>query len=85
MGKGGVYIMAKTKVKTRSADPINTKMLMVLVIGIVAGFFGGFFFARDRYTDKIASISEMNMEKAVTIDSLNRQVEVLGASTKAGN
>lgn len=75
--------MAKAKTRTGSSDPVNSTVIVVLVIGIVAGFFGGFLFARDRYTDKIASISEMNMEKAVTIDSLEQQIQVLGASTKA--
>lgn len=76
--------MARSKTKVRrSSDPVNPTVLVVLVIGVVAGFFGGFLFARDRYTDKIASISEMNMERAVTIDSLNQQIQVLGASTQA--
>lgn len=74
--------MAKIKGR-KTSDPVNPTLLVVLVIGIVAGFFGGFLFAKDRYTDKIASISEMNMQKAVTIDSLHQQIQVLGASTEA--
>ena len=79
--KGVNYIiMARSKTK----EVLNTTMLVVLTIGVIAGFLGGFLFARDRYDDKIAAISKLNMDKAVTIDSLNAQIQVLGASTKAG-
>lgn len=70
--------------KASSKEVLNTTMLVVLTIGVIAGFLGGFLFARDRYSDNIAAISKLNMEKAVTIDSLNAQLQVLGASTKAG-
>lgn len=74
--------MAKTGKNSVSA--LNTGVVTVLIIGVVAGFIGGYFFARERYQDKISVISKMNMERAVTIDSLNQQLQVLGAQTKAG-
>lgn len=73
--------MAKTKKVTNT---FNTSLLIVLLIGIIGGFIGGYVIARERYQDKIAVISEMNMERAVTIDSLHTQIQVLGAKTQAG-
>lgn len=74
--------MAKTK--QSASYSLNTGVITVLIVGIVAGFVGGYLFARERYNEKIAAISEMNMERAVTIDSLNTQIQVLGAKTQAG-
>jgi hypothetical protein len=52
------------------------------MLGVVAGFVGGFLFARERYIEKIAEISKMNMDKAVTIENLYREMQVLGATTE---
>jgi hypothetical protein len=77
--------MAKRKPRTSRTQSysLNSVVVAVLIIGVVAGFVGGFLFAKDRYMDNITEISRLNMEKAVTIDSLNQKIHVLGASTKA--
>ena len=71
------------KKKTVSTTGLNTTLILVLVIGVIAGFAAGFYMARDRYTDKITEISKMNMDRAVEIDGLENELEVLGAKTKA--
>ena len=72
--------MAKyKKAKVTPQSHVGLLLLAALVVGLA----GGFFAARSRYMDKITEISIMNMEKAVTIDSLNQQIQVLGASDHA--
>lgn len=66
--------------KRKSGVTMEHKLFLFVLGAMAAGFVGGFVFARDRYVDKIASISEMNMQKAVAIDELNQQIQVLGAS-----
>jgi hypothetical protein len=78
-----VIFVAKRKVRSASYS-LNTTVIVVLIVGVVAGFVGGFLFAKDRYLEKISEISAMNMEKAVTIDSLHEEIQVLGASTEQG-
>lgn len=73
--------MARRKSTTSSG--LSTTLVIVLIIGVIAGFAAGFLVARHRDVQKISVISQMNMDKAVTIDNLNQQLEVLGASTKA--
>jgi hypothetical protein len=73
------------KRSTSSVSGLNTTAVIILVIGVVVGFVAGFLIARERYTDKIAEISKMNMDKAVTIDDLHRQIDVLGVSTEAAH
>lgn len=62
---------------------LDNTLLVLVMLGVIAGFVGGFLFAKDRYVNKINEISRMNMEKAVTIDTLKSQIQVLGESTKA--
>jgi hypothetical protein len=69
------------KKRAVSSSNVNNSVIVVLIIGLVAGFIGGYFIARERYTEKIAQISKMNMERAVEIDNLQRHIEILGAST----
>jgi hypothetical protein len=71
------------KRKTSAAKGLNTTLVIILCIGVIAGFTAGFLYARGRYSEKITAISKLNMEKAVTIDTLNQEIQVLGASTKA--
>ncbi len=74
--------MAKHKTRTQSAAlNANSTLFFMLLLGLVAGFVLGFFFAKDRYMQKIREISKMNMEKAVTVDNLEEKLRVLGAST----
>jgi uncharacterized protein YneF (UPF0154 family) len=74
--------MAKSKSvsSSRSKSPMDSKMMIFVIIALAIGFVGGFFFARDRYIKRIQTISEMNMDKAVKIDDLMMQMKVLGAS-----
>lgn len=69
--------------KTRTGGGLSSAIVVAVVIGVIAGFVGGFLVAKDRYTDRITEISKMNMDKAVTIDTLNQQIQVLGAQTEA--
>ena len=77
--------MAKHRSRTRSAGSggLSSALVVTLIVGVIAGFVGGFLVAKERYTDRITEISKMNMEKAVTIDTLNQEIQVLGAQTEA--
>jgi Tfp pilus assembly major pilin PilA len=69
--------------KSASSSGLNTTLVIVLIIGVIAGFAAGYLLAKNHYTEKITAISKLNMEKAVTIDNLNQEIQVLGASTNA--
>ena len=75
--------MAKHRSNSASGGTLSSALVVALIIGVIAGFVGGFLVAKERYTDRITEISKMNMQKAVTIDSLNHEIQVLGAQTKA--
>jgi hypothetical protein len=76
----GVSKLAK-KYKSKSMSiPNLSSHHLLLAAAVAVGFIAGFYMARDRYMDKISIISQMNMEKANTIDGLKQQIMVLGAS-----
>lgn len=79
-----VIEMAKHKTRRAVSVNLDNKMLLLVVLGLLAGFVGGFLFAKNRYMGKITEISKLNMEKAVTIDTLTTKLQVLGVSTEAG-
>ena len=74
--------MAKRKTHS-SSNGLNTTLIVILLTGVIVGFVAGFLVARDRYTEKIAVISQINMDKAVEIDNLEHHLEVLGAKVAA--
>lgn len=68
--------------KAKGSVTISNKVVLFIMLGVVVGFIAGFLFAKHRYIAKIRTISQSHMQKAVTIDSLEAQLKVLGASTE---